>query len=311
MSIYNLYPLFLSFLFFAIISPGFCSPYAHPTETSLATNASSTSIPKYPSFLPRQRLKRKLSPRHCQPYYTTFSDSSTVAERNSDPSNAPFVALSPPETYAFTSNGLELYLRKPKGEVHSKNGINDKLGEAATINSTFWMDSGKVTYEVSCDYVPGVVCAFILIDSLQASDGETHLDEIDVELVGSGSARWQTNIFKPSRADPDPHYGHFDTKEQYTQNPSYTSVHKYSISWDSDKIVWGVDGQDARTLRKEDTYIDGVPHFPGESDPLRLQLGIWDGSGAEGTSSWAGGPVNWDTAPQNIVAIVRSVSVEC
>lgn len=64
-------------------------------------------------------------------------------------------------------------------------------------------------------------------------------------------------------------------------------------------------------LCPEDTYIDGVPHFPGESDPLRLQLGIWDGSGAEGTSSWAGGPVNWDTAPQNIIAIVRSVSVEC
>ncbi|KAJ3789778.1 concanavalin A-like lectin/glucanase [Lentinula aff. detonsa] len=251
------------------------------------------------------------SDRHCQPFYTTFSDPSTVADSNSNPSNSPFVALSPPETYAITSNGLEMYLQRPKGEVHSTNGMNDNLGEAATINSTFWMDSGKVTYEVSCDYVPGVVCAFILIDAVQVSDGELHLDEIDVELVGSGSARWQTNIFKPSKADPEPHYGHFDTKEQYPQNPSYTSFHKYSISWDSEKIVWGVDGQDARTMRKEDTYINGVPHFPGESDSLRLQLGIWDGSGAEGTSTWAGGPVNWDTAPQKIVATVRSVSVEC
>ncbi|KAJ4470461.1 concanavalin A-like lectin/glucanase [Lentinula aciculospora] len=336
--VYNFYPLFL-FLSFSFFS---YSPHAHPTDS---INPSSIHIANHSELensraFSRQQLKRS-SPRQCQPFYTTFSDPSAVADRDSDSSNAPFIALSPPETYAFTSNGLEMYLHKPKGELHSANGMNDNLGEASTINSTFWIpvegnasrahfdyqywlclsrlakqfrsnrDSAKVTYEVSCDYVPGVICAFILIDSVQASNDEMHLDEIDVELVGSGSARWQTNIFKPSKADPDPHYGHFDTKEQYSQNPSYASFHKYSISWDSEKIVWGLDGQAMRTMRKEDTYINGVSHFPGETDPLRLQLGIWDGSGAEGTSSWAGGPVNWDTAPQRIVATVRSVSVEC
>ncbi|KAJ3985982.1 concanavalin A-like lectin/glucanase [Lentinula detonsa] len=309
---HNICPLFL-FLSFTLLSFGFCSPYARPTEVPASMNASSYQTIQHSNHSNASESVhgRGNSDRHCQPFYTTFSDPSTVADSNSNPSNSPFVALSPPETYAITSNGLEMYLQRPKGEVHSANGMNDNLGEAATINSTFWMDSGKVTYEASCDYVPGVVCAFILIDAVQVSDGELHLDEIDVELVGSGSARWQTNIFKPSKADPEPHYGQFDTKEQYPQNPSYTSFHKYSISWDSEKIVWGVDGQDARTIRKEDTYINGVPHFPGESDSLRLQLGIWDGSGAEGTSTWAGGPVNWDTAPQKIVATVRSVSVEC
>ncbi|KAJ3718993.1 glycosyl hydrolases family 16-domain-containing protein [Lentinula raphanica] len=312
---YNHYSFFL--YLFTLLSFGFCSPRpatsprytAGPLQVRSSSNHNSEHT--VPSLNSAHSLHGRDNPRHCQPFHTSFSDPSAVADSNADPSNSPFVALSPPETYAITENGLEMYLRRPKGEVHSANGMNDNLGEAATINSTFSMNSGKVTYEVSCDFVPGVVCAFILIDSVEASDGEMHLDEIDVELVGSGSARWQTNIFKPSNADPDPHYGHYDTKEQYPQNPSYTSLHNYSISWDSDKIVWGVDGQDTRTMRKEDTYINGAPHFPGETDSLRLQLGIWDGSGAEGTSSWAGGPVNWDNAPQKIVATVRSVSVEC
>lgn len=51
--------------------------------------------------------------------------------------------------------------------------------------------------------------------------------------------------------------------------------------------------------------------MPGEKDPLRIQVGIWDGSGAKGTSSWSGGPINWDTAPQDIKATLRSVRVEC
>ncbi|KAJ3801762.1 concanavalin A-like lectin/glucanase [Lentinula aff. detonsa] len=334
----NICPLFL-FLSFTLLSFGFCPPYARPsTEVPASKNASSyqTIQQSNHSNASESIHGRGNSDRHCQPFYTTFSDPSTVADSNSDPSNSPFVALSPPETYAITSNGLEMYLQRPKGEVHSANGMNDNLGEAATINSTFWMWVSFHVSNLARDFLPwrarlvvrharkfflGVThimrYSFLYLTigqgqrKVQVSDGELHLDEIDVELVGSGSARWQTNIFKPSKADPEPHYGHFDTKEQYPQNPSYTSFHKYSISWDSEKIVWGVDGQDARTMRKEDTYINGVPHFPGESDSLRLQLGIWDGSGAEGTSTWAGGPVNWDTAPQKIVATVRSVSVEC
>ena len=44
---------------------------------------------------------------------------------------------------------------------------------------------------------------------------------------------------------------------------------------------------------------------------MRLQLGIWDASGVEGTSSWAGGPIDWDNTPQTINATIKSVTVEC
>lgn len=44
---------------------------------------------------------------------------------------------------------------------------------------------------------------------------------------------------------------------------------------------------------------------------MRLQMGIWDASYPAGTAKWAGGPVDWSSAPERITAIVKSVTVEC
>lgn len=60
---------------------------------------------------------------------------------------------------------------------------------------------------------------------------------------------------------------------------------------------------------QEQTRKDGVLHYPTHT--LRLQLGIWDASNATGTSAWAKGPIDWDSAPETMTAVLRSVTVSC
>ena len=71
----------------------------------------------------------------CHSIHTDFT-SSSVARSSAGPT-APFVALSPPDSYRNTDQGLELYLRRPEGTVTRKGHTNDKIAEGATINSTF------------------------------------------------------------------------------------------------------------------------------------------------------------------------------
>ena len=57
------------------------------------------------------------------------------------------------------------------------------------------------------------------------------------------------------------------------------------------------------------TRINDTEHYPTQA--ARIQLGIWDASTPEGTSEWAKGPIDWETAPSTISAIVKRVQVEC
>lgn len=76
-------------------------------------------------------LTRSASSGLCQPFHSSFPPSSVSS------GNSPFVAVSPQGSYGITENGLELYLRKPQGPVKTHDGVNDKIADGATINSTF------------------------------------------------------------------------------------------------------------------------------------------------------------------------------
>lgn len=80
-------------------------------------------------------------------------------------------------------------------------------------------------------------------------------DEIDVELVGGDPAHWQTNIFAPSTKDKGPLWGVFSGVEEVSAKSSkvqsdITSLHKYTIDWTEQRIVWSVDDTVVRTLHK-------------------------------------------------------------
>lgn len=124
---------------------------------------------------------------------------------------------------------------------------------------------GKVTFEVSSPLVPGVVTAVILIGikNIFTQTQSTELtvlslanehDEIDVELLGGDPAHWQTNIFVPEPKDAQPLWGVFSSIEsvpaEKSSGGSIKDFHKYSIDWNSERIIWGVDGKSVRTLTK-------------------------------------------------------------
>ncbi|KAI0070047.1 glycoside hydrolase [Panus rudis PR-1116 ss-1] len=237
----------------------------------------------------------------CQPFQSDFRSGDV-----SRSSNSPFVAISPMGSYKVGGNGLELYLDKPSGQIKTKieEGVpvNEKVAEGATVNSTFTTLYGKISMELEGPAVAGAVTAAILI--------EPDHDEIDIELLGGDPEHWQSNVFTMGPKDQEPLYGVFGGLENYPQKPKRVDeVHRYTIDWNADRIIWSVDDTPVRTLRREETRKNGALHYP--SHAARIQLGIWDASYPAGTSEWARGPINWNTAPSRMVARFKSVSVEC
>ncbi|KAJ8482587.1 hypothetical protein ONZ45_g14899 [Pleurotus djamor] len=256
-------------------------------------------------------LSAYASPHHarnagCQPMRTTFSSASDISEGG----NTPFIMKTDSDSYALTSEGLELYLRKPDGPVTATKGVNDKLGLNSAVNSTFELSYGKVSYEVSAPVGRGrggIITAIILM-------GDSH-DEIDIELLSGDPSHWQTNAFAPAESDTQPLYGVQSSIEEvprcknYWETPSIGERHIYTIDWNAERIVWGIDGKDVRTLTAKDAVIDGISRYPVK--PMRVQMGVWDGSSPEGTSEWALGPVNWRQQPERLTATIHSVTIEC
>ncbi|EKM50284.1 glycoside hydrolase family 16 protein [Phanerochaete carnosa HHB-10118-sp] len=250
----------------------------------------------------------------CRTFQSSFA-SSDISQYG----DAPFRIVSPESSVSTSSEGLQLYLEKPKGTVHTNDGTNNIVAEGATVNSTFTMLYGKVTFEVSAPAVPGVVTAAIMI-----SDNADH-DEIDVELLGGDPSHWQSNIFMTSPHDQEPLWGVFGEIEDYVEQGRVDETRRYTVDWDADRIVWSVDGVDMRTLHRcrclvtsrmgcshnfiADTIINGTQHYP--SHAARVQLGIWDASNPAGTSEWAQGPINWNSAPHKMSATFKSLTIEC
>ncbi|KAI0666878.1 concanavalin A-like lectin/glucanase [Trametes maxima] len=213
-----------------------------------------------------------------------------------------FTPISPQGSYERDSDGLKLFLDRPQGKIATKGNVNDKVAEGATINSTFTLLYGKVTYKLQGPAVPGVVTAAILIADER--------DEIDIELVGGDPQHWQTNIFAPAPHDDSPLYGVFSGLESYPKGPkSVSEMHSYTIDWSAERIQWSVDGHGIRTIRRDETKKNGALHYP--SHPARLQFGIWDASTPAGTSEWARGPIEWEHAPGRMSATFESIEVEC
>ena len=108
-----------------------------------------------------------------------------------------------------------------------------------------------------------------------------------------------------------------DNGEKLSTSNTRNGEHTYTIDWQPDYISWAIDGNVGRTVYKNDTYnsTDHKYHFP--QTPSRVQLSLWPAglpSNGQGTITWAGGLINWDSPyMQNgyYYAVVKEVSVEC
>jgi hypothetical protein len=65
----------------------------------------------------------------CRPFHYDFTTATSLGSS--------FVPATTDSKFDVNSNGLELFLTRPAGPVKTSGGINDILGQGATINSTF------------------------------------------------------------------------------------------------------------------------------------------------------------------------------
>ncbi|PWN31036.1 hypothetical protein BDZ90DRAFT_258080 [Jaminaea rosea] len=131
-------------------------------------------------------------------------------------------------TWALTSQGLELYLVKPKE--------SGTAALAATMSTTFVLKMGaKVTAEMQTSGVGGAVSTLTMYHPGQ--------DEIDIELPGGVC---NTNYFVGGKGQSGTGW------ESSKLDGSETSdgFHSYSYAWDDEVIRFGFDGATVHDSRR-------------------------------------------------------------
>ncbi|PMB66327.1 putative glycosidase crf1 [Beauveria bassiana] len=145
--------------------------------------------------------------------------------------------------------------------------------QAPTLQSQRTIFFGRLEVEMKAAPGKGIITSIVLLSG--------DLDEIDIEAVGSDTARIQSNTF--SRGDSTRHdlLGYLPVADT-----TAAAGHTYTVDWTTERIEFAVDGVVQRTLRRAD-----IPDRYPES-PMRVKLGAWvagyEGN-APGTIAWAGG----------------------
>ena len=112
----------------------------------------------------------------------------------------------------------------------------------------------------------------------------------------------------------------FDTdtrSENLTVSNSFENTHTYTIDWTPESIIWSIDGEEMRTVKKDDTFNKTSDKYDYPQTPSRVMLSVWPAglpTNGEGTIEWAGGLVDWNSEyMQNgyYYALVNDVTVEC
>ncbi|KAF2168583.1 glycoside hydrolase family 16 protein [Zasmidium cellare ATCC 36951] len=203
-----------------------------------------------------------------------------------DASKANWVSSGKPVTY----NGDSILLTMAPSTV------------GTLLSSTHYVWYGKISATMTTSQGQGVVTAFILMSDVK--------DEIDFEFVGDDVTHAQSNYYWQGVTD-------YHNMVPLDTSDTRSNTHTYTIDWTPDQVTWSIDGNSMRTLKKSDTWNSSTNSYHFPQTPARVQLSLWPAgleSNGEGTVSWAGGLVNWDSQyMQNgyYYAMVNDVSIEC
>ena len=171
------------------------------------------------------------------------------------------------------------------------------------LASTHYVWYGKVSARMKTSAGQGVVTAFILL-----ADSK---DEIDFEFVGVSLHQAQTNYYNQGVTNYD-NGGNTTTDSDVHQN-----YHLYEFDWNPNTITWSVDGNQVRTLNREDTWNGTANRYTFPQTPARVQLSLWPAglsTNGEGTIQWAGGLIDWNSPYMTngyYYAAFDQVTVDC
>ncbi|KAG9070112.1 hypothetical protein KI688_009443 [Linnemannia hyalina] len=85
----------------------------------------------------------------------------------------------------------------------------------------------------------------------------------------------------------------------------------YKIEWTPKKIEWSIDGQVIRTLRPKD-LLQSKKNLEIPSQPMQIQLTIWDAGHSKDTRAWAGGETDYgENDEREYVTLVDWIEIAC
>lgn len=159
-----------------------------------------------------------------------------------------------------------------------------KSGDAPTIQSTWYLFFGRVSFFLKAAPGTGIVSSAIL----ESDD----LDELDWEWLGGTPYvdKVQSNYFGKGNSTT------YDRAAWATASATQTTTHNYTIAWSSSTTTWYVDDVAVRTLN----YADAVSGTNYPQTPMNIRIGIWaggDSANDEGTIEWAGGETTYSDGP--------------
>ncbi|KAJ2731991.1 putative glycosidase CRH2 [Coemansia sp. BCRC 34962] len=211
-----------------------------------------------------------------------------IADYDGNPADAAFVSQFEPSNAKVANGELQMTL------VRQNNGV----GFGATVIGTRAFQYGTVTAVMRSGCASGGVVSSFIIRNEKVGD------EIDFEFVGADTATVQSNYYWRNQLDY--------TKMIKSPPLSDTTLnyHTYQIQWTPDQIVWLVNGNAFRTVKRSDTWDAATNTFKYPDSESYISVGIWDGgSGPKGTADWAGGAIQWNKQP--FVAAVKSITIDC
>ncbi|KAG0278100.1 hypothetical protein BGZ96_002548 [Linnemannia gamsii] len=88
----------------------------------------------------------------------------------------------------------------------------------------------------------------------------------------------------------------------------------YKIEWTPEKIEWSIDGKVLRTLRSKDLlqFKSNNNSLEIPSQPMQIQLTIWDAGHSADTRVWAGGVTDYgESDEREYVALVDWIDIAC
>lgn len=148
---------------------------------------------------------------------------------------------------------------------------------------------GKASVRMKTARSRGVVTAFDLISAIG--------DEIDFEWLGGDPTMTQLNYYSQGMLD-------YTRMQRYPVGAdTWSTYHNYEIDWDSERIIWYVDGRMVRTVLKKDTWDPINKEYRYPQTPMRLEVAVWPGgseTNGPGTINWAGGLIDWENSPDII-----------
>jgi GR25 family glycosyltransferase involved in LPS biosynthesis len=162
---------------------------------------------------------------------------------------------------------------------------------AGAISSTERFLYGRFEVLLQATRVPGVVTGFFL-------HRDSPRQEIDIEIVGGRPNSLLVNVFyNPGAEGAIFDYGYRGTPTRITLGfDASTSLHRYAIEWEPDKMRWIVDDQVVH--ERANWEPTPIPHLP-----MTLHVNAWPSRSAE-----LAGRLSRRALPTTV--LVKSISVE-